>query len=109
MNEEFNGFCYVYEGSGTIGGSKAGEQQALVMGKGAYSLLPMCGKQQSAVLCAARRCTEHGCRPIASKGGNALDTTQRPCWCLSGCESPDAAVFTILSLFSPPLLGTPVP
>ena len=33
--EEFSGFCYVYEGSGKVGGTKASEQQALVMGKGA--------------------------------------------------------------------------
>ncbi len=44
VNEEFNGFCYVYEGKGTIGGTKAGEQQALVMGKGASCLLPNSGR-----------------------------------------------------------------
>ena len=44
VDEEFNGFCYVYEGKGTIGGTKAGEQQALVMGKGASCFLPNSGR-----------------------------------------------------------------
>ena len=35
VDEDYNGFCYVYDGSGIIGGTRAGEQQALVMGKGA--------------------------------------------------------------------------
>ena len=34
MTEGFNGFCYVYEGSGTIGGSEATPQSAMVMGPG---------------------------------------------------------------------------
>ena len=40
--EAYNGFCYVYEGSGKIGGTKASEQQALVMGKGAPSAVAAC-------------------------------------------------------------------
>lgn len=34
VTEGFNGFCYVYEGSGTIGGAKASPQNAMVMGPG---------------------------------------------------------------------------
>ena len=49
--EEFNGFCYVYEGSGKIGGTKASEQQALVMGKGAHSAI-------AAIVSTARSCSE---------------------------------------------------
>lgn len=32
--QEYNGFCYVYEGAGKIGGAKARPEQNLVMGEG---------------------------------------------------------------------------
>jgi hypothetical protein len=32
--QEFTGFCYVYEGTGKIGGAKARIEQNLVMGEG---------------------------------------------------------------------------
>ena len=34
VTEGFNGFCYVYEGAGKIGGSSAHPQHALVLGPG---------------------------------------------------------------------------
>lgn len=37
VTEGYNGFCYVYEGSGTIGGASASPQTAMVMGPGASS------------------------------------------------------------------------
>ena len=82
--QEYNGFCYVYEGTGKIGGAKARIEQNLVMGEGTwllcmqlYSQSPRppcccCSAAQPGACCPAQACSPRLCSCSATGGAKRM-------------------------------------